>query len=72
MIDRTNNNLWIHSIVNHDIYGKLEFKIPQNKTSFFIRNQNLVNAKIRLFIKYQNHYHQSFFGIVIEFYLSKF
>lgn len=31
MIDRHNNYLWIQSIVNHDIYGNLEFKIPQNK-----------------------------------------
>jgi hypothetical protein len=29
MIDRTNNYLWIESIVNNDIYGKLEFKIPK-------------------------------------------
>lgn len=31
MIDSTNNYLWIQSIANHDIYGNLEFKIPQNK-----------------------------------------
>ena len=31
MIDRNNNYLWIQSIVNNDIYGKLEFKIPKNK-----------------------------------------
>lgn len=30
MIDRTNNYLWIQSIVNNDIYGNLEFKIPKN------------------------------------------
>ena len=33
MIDRTNNYKWIQSIVNHDVYGKLEFKIPQNKVN---------------------------------------
>jgi hypothetical protein len=30
MIDRNNNFLWNQSIVNNDIYGKLEFKIPKN------------------------------------------
>ena len=33
MIDRTKNYLWIQSIANHSIYGKLEFKIPQNKVN---------------------------------------
>ena len=33
MIDRHNNYLWIQSIVDNDIYGKLEFKIPQNKAN---------------------------------------
>jgi hypothetical protein len=31
MIDRHNNYLWIQSIVDNDIYGKLEFKIPHNE-----------------------------------------
>ncbi len=33
MIDRTNNYLWIESIVNHDLYGNLVFKIPHNEVN---------------------------------------
>lgn len=28
---KNNNYYWIQSLINHSIYGKLEFKIPQNK-----------------------------------------
>ena len=28
---KNNNYFWIQSIANHDIYGNLEFKIPENK-----------------------------------------
>lgn len=47
MIDITNNYLWIQSIANHDIYGKLEFKIPQNKVDNYpIDELNKLNIRI--------------------------
>lgn len=58
MIDRNNKYLWIQSIVNHDIYGKLEFKIPQNKTNNYpiddLKNLNLNIVSPEEFLKVDN------------------
>lgn len=55
MIDRTNNYLWIQSIANHDIYGKLEFKIPQNKVNNYpideLKNLNVSFVSPEDFLK---------------------
>lgn len=58
MIDRTNNYLWIQSIANHDIYGKLKFKIPQNKVNNYpvdnLKNLNVIFVSPEDFLKVDN------------------
>ncbi len=55
MIDNTNNYLWIQSIVNHGIYGKLEFKIPQNEVNNYpidgLKNLNISFVTPEEFLK---------------------
>ncbi len=44
---KNNNYFWIQSIANHSIYGKLEFKIPQNKVNNYpIDELNKLNIRI--------------------------
>ena len=55
MIDRTNNYLWIQSIVDNDIYGKLEFKIPHNEVKNYpiddLKNLNVSFVSPEEFLK---------------------
>jgi hypothetical protein len=55
MIDRSNNYLWIQSIVNNDIYGKIEFKIPHNEVKNYpindLKNLNLSFVSPEEFLK---------------------
>lgn len=55
MIDRYNNYLWIQSIVDNDIYGKLEFKIPQNVVNNYpindLKNLNVSFVSSEEFLK---------------------
>jgi hypothetical protein len=55
MIDRNNNYLWIQSIVNHEIYGKLEFKIPHNEVKNYpiddLKNLNVSFVSPEEFLK---------------------
>jgi hypothetical protein len=55
MIDRSNNYLWIQSIVNNNIYGKIEFKIPHNEVKNYpindLKNLNLSFVSPEEFLK---------------------
>jgi hypothetical protein len=58
MIDRTNNYLWIESIVNNDIYGKIEFKIPHNEVNNYpiddLKNLNIIFVSPEDFLMVDN------------------
>lgn len=44
---KNNNYFWIQSIANHDIYGNLEFKIPQNKVDNYPMDElNKLNIRV--------------------------
>ena len=44
---KSNNYPWIQSIANHNVYGLLEFKIPQNKVDNYPINE-LTKLNIRI------------------------
>jgi hypothetical protein len=44
---KNNNYYWIQSIANHNIYGNLEFKIPQNRVDNYPMDEiNKLNIRV--------------------------